>query len=390
MPGWRAECRGRKRAGRARSLAAPLAVLLTLAGCKPQNRYVPPPPPQVGVATPEQRAITRYVFGTGNLSAVNQVDLFARVQGILQEIDYKDGALAKKGETLFVVEPAPYQAQLQQAQADQAGKEAQVKQNDAEYNRQLQLGAKDFASRSAVDTALANRDAARAAAASAQAATAQAAITYSYTRVTAPFNGVVSAHLADVGELVTGSPPTKLATITQMDPIWVTFTLSEQDVLRVRESLRRRGVTVVDLSKVPVEIGLQDETGYPHRGALDYVSPGLDPATGTITVRGIFANADRALLPGYFVRVRVPVEAGATALLVPETAIGADQLGRTVLVVDARNEVQLRHVQVGDAEGGMREITAGLQPGEHVVVDGLQRAAPGQKVAPVQRTAAAR
>ncbi|MDA8251945.1 MAG: efflux RND transporter periplasmic adaptor subunit [Rhodospirillales bacterium] len=388
MPGPGIAGQGRGRAGRSCRIAVPLVVLIALTGCKPQNRYVPPPPPQVGVATPAQREITRYVYGTGNLSAVNQVDLFARVQGFVQEIDYQDGAMAQKGQTLFVIEPAPYQAQLQQAQADQAGKEAQVKQTDAEYIRQSQLGKKDFASRSAVDTALANRDAARAAAAAAKAATAQAAITYSYTRVIAPFTGLVSAHLADVGGLVTGSPPTKLATITQMDPIWVTFTLSEQDVLRVRESMRRRGVKLVDIGKVPVEIGLQDESGYPHQGVLDYVAPGLDPATGTITVRGIFANANRDLLPGYFVRVRVPVETGVAAMLVPETAIGADQLGRTVLVVDAHDEVQLRHVQVGETSGGMREITAGLKPGERVVVEGLQRAVPGQKVAPVQQTAA--
>lgn len=383
---------GRKmrQAGRGFRAAVPFAILIALAGCKQQNRYVPPPPPQVGVATPEQRPITRYVFGTGNLSAVNQVDLFARVQGIVQEIDYKDGEFAKKGATLFVIEPLPYQVQLQQAQADQAGKEAQVKQADAEYNRQAQLGLKDFASRSAVDTALANRDAARAAVAGAKAATAQAAITYSYTRVTAPFTGVVSAHLADVGELVNGSPPTKLATITQLDPIWVTFTLSEQDVLRVRASLRRRGITIADLGKVPVEIGLQDENGYPHRGVLDYVSPGLDPSTATITVRGIFANANRTLLPGYFVRVRVPVETGVPAMLVPQTAIGADQIGRTVLVLDAKDVVQVRHVQVGETDGKMQEITAGLQPGERIVVNGLQRAAPGQKVVPVQHTAAAR
>ncbi len=366
-----------------------IAAGIALAGCKEQNRYVPPPPPQVGVAVPEQRDLTRYVTGTGNVSAVNQVDLMARVQGFLQQIGYRDGATVHKGDLLFVIEPQPYEAQLQQAQSDQAGKEAQAKQTDAEYNRQAQLGSRDFASRSNVDTALANRDAARAAVLGAQAATTQAAIQLSYTRVTAPFDGIVTAHLVSVGTLVGGTQPTKLATIMQLDPIWVTFTLSEQDVLRVRASLRRRGIAQVELAKVPVEIGLQDEAGFPHRGTLDYVAPALDPATGTISVRAVFDNADRVLLPGYFAHVRVPIERDPHVLMVPEVALGADQIGRTLLVVDAQDVVQLRHVTVGDTEAGLREITSGIAPGERIVVEGLQRAAPGQKVAPVLRTAAA-
>ena len=368
--------------------AAVLACGLALGSCKQENRYVPPPPPQVSVALPVQRAITRYVTGTGNLSAVNQVDLMARVQGFLQEIDYKDGAKVKKGDTLFVIEPAPYQAQLQQAQADEAGKEAQVKQTDAEYNRQSQLAARNFASQSNLDVALANRDAARAALLGSKASVEQAQINLSYTRVLAPFDGTVSAHLESVGELVGGSQPTKLATITQLDPIWVTFTVSEQDVLRIRASLRKRGLKLGEFHSIPVEIGLQTETGYPHQGVLDYVAPGLDPSTGTITARGIFQNADVVLLPGYFVRVRVPTERNVPALLVPEVALGADQLGRTLLVVNAQNVVELRHVTIGDPEGDLREITSGLTPEDRVVVQGLQRAVPGQKVAPVLLAAA--
>lgn len=367
-----------------------LAVALALAACKQENRYAPPPPPQVGVAVPVQRTITRYVTGTGNLSAVNQVDLVARVQGFLQEIDYKDGATVKRGETLFVVEPKPYELQLQQAQADIIGKEGQVKQTEAEYNRQAQLGASNFSSRSSVDVARANADVARAALLTAQAAVETAQVNLSYTQVKAPFDGMVSAHLVSVGELVGSGQPTKLATITQLDPIWVTFPLSEQDVLRVRDMMRKRGFTRADLGKVPVEIGLQNETGYPHVGHLDYADPTLDPSTGTLTVRGVFDNADRALLPGLFVRVRVPIESNVPALLVPEAALGADQLGRTLLVVNAQNVVELRHVTTGDPEGDMREITGGLKPDERLVVEGLQRAVPGETVAPALRTAAAR
>jgi RND family efflux transporter MFP subunit len=381
------------RCWRAQAGLVALLVLVgvTVAACKPQNRYVAPPPPQVSVAPPEQRAISRYVIGTGNLSAVNQVDLVARVQGYLQEIRYKDGAAVKKGDTLFVIEPLPYQVALQQAQADQAAKEAQAKQAEAEYARQSKLVLSDDTSRAKAEAAQYDRDAKRAAVTGAQAAVGTAAIQYSYTQVNAPFDGEVSAHLVSVGGVVGGTQPTKLATITQMDPIWVTFTLSEQDVLRVSAALRKRGITGVDISKVPIEIGLQTETGYPHEGRLDYVSPGLDPATGTITVRGVFANPQpRLLLPGYFARVRVPVERDVPALLVPEVALGADQLGRTLLVVNAEDVVELRHVAIGDADGDMREVTAGLKPADRVVVEGLQRAVPGQKVAPMVRTAAAR
>jgi RND family efflux transporter MFP subunit len=368
-------------------LAAALAS--SLAGCKQENRYVPPPPPQVGVALPVQRAITRYITGTGNLTAVNQVDLVARVPGFLQEIDYKDGATVPAGQTLFVVEPRPYQLQLQQAQADIVGKEGQLKQTEAEYNRQARLGATEYSSRSTVDVALANRDVARAGLAASQTAVETAQVNLSYTQVKAPFDGMVSAHLVSVGELVGSGQPTRLATITQLDPIWVTFTLSEQDVLRVQQSMHRRGLTRKDFGKVPVEIGLQNETGYPHQGVLDYADPGLDPATGTLTVRGVFDNADRLLLPGLFVRVRVPVETNVPALLVPEAALGADQLGPTLLMVDAEDVVELRHVAIGDPEGDLREITAGLKPDERLVVEGLQRAVPGEKVTPAPRPATA-
>ena len=169
----------------------------------------------------------------------------------------------------------------------------------------------------------------------------------------------------------------------------MTFTLSEQDVLRVRGLLRKQGiVTRADLlnAKVPVEVGLQNETGFPHRGIIDYVAPGLDPSTGTITVRGVFTNDDRALLPGMFARVRIPIESGVEALLVPDTAMGADQLGRTLLVVNADNVVGLRHVVVGETVGSLREVVSGLKPDDRVVIEGLQRAVPGQKVVPQVRT----
>ena len=195
----------------------------------------------------------------------------------------------------------------------------------------------------------------------------------------------MTAHLVSVGELVGVASPTQLATIVALDPIYVNFNVNEQDVLRVREEARRRGMTVDDLRKLPVEIALQTETGYPHKGTLDYVSPQVNQSTGTLAVRGILKNPDRVLLPGYFVRVRVPFDQKTNALLVPDVALGSDQAGRYVLVVNAENVVEQRKVNVGPLEGDLRVIESGLKPDDKVVVAGLLRAIPGQKVDPQLR-----
>ena len=359
-----------------------LSVVL-LTSCKRQNAYAPPPAPQVVVAHPAKQMVTPYLEATGNTVAYNQVDLVARVSGFLQDIRYTDGATAKRGDTLFVIEPAPYQAKLQQAQAGLQSAQAQVSQSDAEYDRQASLSRNDFSSKSTLDQARAQRDSNRANLLNQQAAVTLAATNLGYTQVTAPFDGIVSAHEVAVGSLVGANGPTKLASIVQIDPIYVTFNVSEQDVLRIRASLRAHGISESDLKKVPVEIGLMTEQGYPHKGTLDYAAPGVDTSTGTLLVRGVIPNADRALLPGFFARVRVPmVPRQAEALLVPDTALGADQTGRYLLVVDKDNVVQQRSVTTGPQLGALRVIQTGLQPDDQVIVSGLQRAIPGEKVTP--------
>jgi RND family efflux transporter MFP subunit len=367
-----------------------MALALTLAvaaGCKKQNAYIPPPPPQVGVAKPLQQEVTPYLESTGNAVAYNQVDLEARVQGYLQEIDYKDGAAAKQGDTLFVIEPAPYQAQLQQAQANLGATQADLIQAQAEYTRQSTLGKSDFASQSVVDQARAKLDADKAKILNDQAAITIAAINLGYTRVTAPFDGVVTAHLISVGGLVGVSGPTKLATIIQLDPIYVTFNVSEQDVLRVKAALAKRGVTAPQVGQVPMEVGLMNENGFPHKGTIDYIAPNIDPNTGTLQVRGVFENPNRGLLPGMFCRIRVPMAVVETkALLVPDIAIGADQAGNYLLVVDKDDVVQQRTVQTGQLVGHLRVITSGLTADELVVVSGNQRAIPGEKIKPQTTT----
>jgi len=360
--------------------AGAIGLALAVSGCKKANQYAPPPAPKVSVAKPVEQKITRYLEATGNTASVASVDLVARIQGFVQGISYQDGAEVKTGDILFTIEPLPYQAKLQQAQAAEASAQATLKDAQINFDRQQSLQRGAVASVQALDDARAQRDTAQAGLVQAQANTQLAAINYGYTRVLAPFNGRVSAHLVSIGDLV-GSQPTKLATIVQMQPIYVTFNVSEQVVIRIRAQTGRQGVAA--LQTIPVEIGLQGETGYPHRGHMDYVAPTVDPSTGTLLARGVLDNADRALLPGYFARVRVPLETDVSALLVPDAALGADQGGRYLLVVGKDNAVAEKHVGIGPIEGNLRVIETGLQPDDLVVIDGLQRAVPGQTVEPM-------
>ncbi len=368
-------------------VAAALLLVLAVAACKKENTYVPPPPPPVDVAKPAQQLVMPYLEVTGNATPYNQVDLEARVQGYLTEIDYQDGAMVKQADTLFIIEPGPYQAQLQQAQATLASTQADLVQAQAEFYRQSTLGKSDFASQSAVDQARAKRDSDQAKILNDQAGVTLAAITLGYTRVTAPFDGQVSAHLVSQGGLVGVAGPTKLATITQLDPIYALFTISEQQVLRIKQAMRERGLKPEDVKNVPVEVALMTDTGYPHVGTLDYVAPTVDASTGTLTARGILKNPDRAILPGMFLRIRIPMQRDrAEALLVPDQALGADQAGRYLLIVDKDNVVQQKTVQVGQLEGSLRVITSGLSKDDLVVVTGIQRAIPGEKVSPQMTT----
>ena len=372
--------------GRRRVLPWPalgLLLVLSLAGCKKENTYVPPPPPSVGVATPVRQTVTNYLTVTGTTQAFNAIDLNARVEGFLEAIKAPDGSLVKQGQLLFVIEQPPYQAKVAQAKADVEQQQAEVTRAQAEYDRQVRLAKQNATSAADVERWQAQRDSAQAAVDQAKANLQIAQINLGYTEVTAPFDGRLSAHLVDVGALVGAGAPTKLSSLVQLEPIYVYFNVSEIEVLRIKEALRQEDRSTVDLSRdIPLEVGLQTETGYPHTGRLDYVAPGIDPSTGTLTVRGIFANQDQALLPGMFVRARVPLRKKENALLVDDRAIGRDQSGPYLLVVDAENTVQQRPVQTGELVGGLRVIETGIGPEDRVIVDGLQRAVPGSKVAP--------
>lgn len=364
---------------------AALGILALTAGCREANQYAPPPPPTVSVAHPVARPVTTYFSLTGNTKAFAAVALEARVQGFLEAITYTDGAAVAKGALLFSIQRNTYEAQLKQAQGALAAQEALSANTRSEYQRQATLGRQEFSSQARVEDAKTKMDQATAAVTEAQANLDVAAINLGYTQVSAPFDGIVTNHLVDVGALVGISGPTKLAQIVRIDPLYVYFNVGEQEVLKVKEALARQGRTLGEISKIPVEIGLQTETGYPHAGKLDYLAPEVDPSTGTLLARAVFGNADHALLPGLFVRVRVPVRKAETALLVRDAAIGTNQQGSYVLVVGADDTVSQRPVTLGQRDGRDRVIEAGLAAGDWVVTEGLQRAIPGAKVAP-QRT----
>ena len=356
-----------------------LAALLSLSACN-ENHYVAPPAPKVTVAHPLRQEITRYLETSGNLASVNSTNLVARVAGFVQEVKFKDGETVKAGQPLFVVEPQPYEIALEQAKAAEASADATVTQAQADYARQTQLQRQDFASKATLESSTATRDSALAVQRQKEADTKQAEINLGYTQVKAPFDGIVTARQVSVGELVGMGSPTVLATVVQLDPIYVNFNVSEQDVVRLRAGIRERGTTEAELRKMTIEVGLVNQTGYPHKGTLDYAYPGVTSSTGTLAVRGVLPNPDRILLPGYFVRIRVPLSKEPDTLLVPDMAIGNDQGGRYVLLVGKDGIVEQRKIEIGETRGDLRIVTQGLSADDSVIVSGVARAVPGQKV----------
>jgi RND family efflux transporter MFP subunit len=371
-----------------------ILALALLGGCgQKENKFAPPPPPQVTVSRPLEKPVTDYLELTGNTQAVDQVELQARIEGFLTSIHFKDGDFVRKGDLLFIIEQRQYRAKLEEAQGRLAAAEALVLRANQEYERQLGLLAENATSKSEVERWKAQRDAAQASVEEAKANLELAKINLGYTRVAAPFDGRMDRHLVDPGNLVGAGKPTPLAYLTRLDPIYAYFSVNERDLIRVMEERREEGKTMSQLT-YPVYLGIAGEEGYPHEGRLDFASSTVDPNTGTLLLRGVFSNprigatAPR-LLPGMFARIRIPVDVRDRALLVSERALGTDQGGRYLLVVNDQNVVEQRSVKVGALIEGMRVIEEGLKGDEWVVVDGIQRARPGAKITPVQQQAAA-
>jgi RND family efflux transporter MFP subunit len=342
----------------------------------------------VPVVLPKLQSVTNYVEVTGNAASVNDVKLLARVSGYLEQIHYEDGQFVKKGDLLFTIQQAPYKQQLEQARAQVLIAQASLVYAKTEFARYTALVKQDAATQTEVDHWNFERASAAANLLSAQAQVSIDEINLGYTEVRAPFDGIVGKHLIDPGNVVGGdAQQSALAEITQLDPIYVVANLSEQTVLKIRQNLSQHRLTLADLHKIPVDVGLSDETGFPHRGTIEYVAPALDPATGTLLVRGILPNPDRLILPGFFVRMRLPMgKVDKNALLVPDRALQTDQGGQYLLVLDDNDVVRQRYVQLGSVIGALRVVTSGLQPEDRVVVGDLWRATPGTKVVPQPTT----
>jgi RND family efflux transporter MFP subunit len=338
----------------------------------------------IPVVTARMQSVKDYLEIEGNSASVNAVKLIARVEGYLEQIHYEDGQFVKKGDLLFTVQQDQYKDQLQQAQAQLLTAQASLVYAKTELVRYTKLVKQDAATQTEVDHWTFERASAEASLLNAQAQIALAKLNLGYTEVRAPFEGIVGKHLVDPGNVVGGGgQQTALAEITQLDPIYVVANLSEQQVLQVRQNLSQHRLSFADLRKVPVDVALSDQTGYPLQGTIEYVAPGIDPATGTLLVRGILANPDRTLLPGFFVKMRLPMgRVDLNALMVPDRSLQEDQGGRYVLVVGKDDVVQQRYVQLGQLDGSLRVITSGLKPNDRVVVGDLWRATPGTKVTP--------
>lgn len=341
-------------------------------------------PPTIPVVQPKVQTVSDYLEVTGNAAAVNQVKLIARVVGFLDQLHFADGALVKKGDLLVTIQQDQYKAQLQQAQAQLQLQQAALLYARTEVGRYTALLKRDAATQVDVDHWNFEQHSAEANIQAAQAQVALAQLNLSYTEIRAPFDGQMGRHLVDPGNVVGGNgQEAALADITQLDPIYVVANISLQQGLQIRANLDQRRLTLDELHKIPVEAALSDETGYPHQGTIEYVAPAIDQATGTLLVRGIMRNPNRTLLPGAFVKIRLPMgKVVQSALLVPDRALQEDQGGRYLLVLNQDNVVQQRYVQLGELIGDLRVITSGLKPDDRVVTGELWRASPGTKVTP--------
>jgi len=356
-------------------LAAVFAVANFL-GCK-QPTQVELPPPTVTIAKSVQKDVTLHSTFVGTLSAVESVEIRARVKGFLEKINFTPSTVVKKGDLLFVIEPETYKAQLEKAKAELMAANARYALASLDLERAEKLITTKAISTQELNTRQAMRDEAAAAVLASQATIQQAELNYSYTHINAPITGQVNRWLVDAGNLVGSGQDTLLTTIVKMDPIYFYFDVSENSVLQYlawRRSLKKkRGVAQVSL-------GLANEDGFPHKGEIDYIDNKLDTQTGTLMIRAVFKNEGGYLYPGLFGRIQIPQETIKDAILVQNVAIGNDLSGKYVLVVGEDKIVEQRPVEIGGLVEGMRIIEKGLLPDETYIVSGLQQARPGRPV----------
>jgi RND family efflux transporter MFP subunit len=338
------------------------------------------PLPVVAVQKPQLLDMVEYVTQTGTTVAFNSVNLVARVAGYLDAIEFTDGTFVKKGKELFVIQPEPYWEQLKAAQASVAANKAQYDYSKLEYARQQRMYKQNATSLNNVQKWLAKTESSKADLDKAKSDEVNAAINYSYTHIAAPFDGRIGRHLVDAGNLVGNAAATNLATIDQIDKLYVYFNLNELDLIKLRAAARAVGFKPSDINQVPVFINFQNESGYKHKATLDFVNTGLNASTGTMELRAVLDNKKYLFVPGLFVQVQIAVSKPQKLLTVPSAAVLYDQVGAYLLIVDKNQSVVLKHVDLGIAQQGQQAVVKGLDKDDQVIVNGLQNASPGNKV----------
>lgn len=360
-----------------------------------RNIYAPPPPPEVIVAHPVKRDVTRYLTYTGVVEASERVEVRARVKGFLESMHFHPGQRVKVGDLLFVIDKREYEAALAQRKAAVASARATLELARTTLERAEQAFALGGASDLEVREKRAARDEAKAALDLSLAGEERAALDLEYCDVRSPIEGRITRNYVDVGNLVGQSESTLLAEIVRATPAYVSVDVSESDVLAVRRERESAGNQaerepgqVAPGVWMPAELSLADEAGFSVNGRVDYVDPALNVETGTLRVRSRYDNEDEALIPGYFARVRFPMSS-REALQVPEAALLTDQQGRYAMVVNEKDEVEVRRVRIGALDGMMRVVEEGLEPTDRVIVLGVLKARPGSKVNPKAEAEAA-
>jgi RND family efflux transporter MFP subunit len=382
----------RRRAGEGsvwRIVAGVLAAVL-LVGCETRKVIVvKPPPPEVTISQPIVREVHNRDEYPGRIQATASVDIRARVSGYITKINFVDGQEVKAGDELFEIDPRPYKADNDVALAKIDQSTAQLAFGEKELVRYTQLRQKGAGTQEDLDKAISGRDQAKADLQLAKAQAEQTKLNLDWTTVTAPVAGRVSRHYVDLGSLVNGSPAgaTLLTTLVTEDPADVYFDVDERSMQRYladayKRTGQRRDLGKIADVKIQVGVGLAADVDFPHTGYIDFVDNTSNARSGTVKVRAVLPNPDRNLIPGFFARVQVRSGTPYEAVLVAERAIGAQQSMRFVMVVDKENVVSAREVELGRLIDGMRVITQGLKADEWIVIDGLQRARPGETVDP--------
>lgn len=344
-----------------------------------------PPALPVTVSAPLVETLQEWSDFTGQFQAQESVEIRARISGYLESVNFNDGQLVKKGDLLFVIEPRPFEIALDSAKADLAQAEAQLDLAKVQLERTAELHKKSYASGQTFDERAAEVKNSTAALNKARAEVDRAQLNLDYTRVLAPVSGRVSRHEVSVGNLVVGGTgeTTLLTTIVSLDPIWLTFNVSEGDGMTYKRLIQKGEVESARSNSVAVQGQLMDETDWPLKGTIDFVDNRYDRSTGTIRVRASFPNKDLFITPGQFGRVRVPMSKEKPTMLVPDAAVVTDQSTKLLFTVAEDGTVVPKPVELGAVtDGGLRIVRSGITPEDKIIINGLLRARPGQKVMP--------